>query len=94
MDLLQEARQIINEVDAQMADLFVRRMQAAKMVAEYKKAHAMPILDTAREEAVIRSGAARVEDPELQEYYIEFIRSTMAISRQYQQQLLSAEGDE
>lgn len=88
MDGLQEARKIINEVDAQMADLFVRRMQAAEMVAAYKKAHGMPILDAAREEIVIRNGAARVADETLQGYYIDFMRDTMAISRRYQQLLL------
>ena len=29
MDKLQEARKIISEIDMEMADLFVRRMQAA-----------------------------------------------------------------
>ena len=88
MDLLQEARAIINEVDAQMAELFVRRMRAAEMVAQYKKAHGMPILDPEREEAVIRSGSARVEDACLREYYIDFMRDTMAVSRHYQHRLL------
>ena len=88
MDLLQEAREIINEVDTQMAALFVKRMEAAQMVAQYKKEHGMPILDAAREEAVIRSGSARVEDETLREYYIDFMRDTMAVSRRYQQRLL------
>ena len=88
MDLLQEARAIINDVDAQMAELFVRRMRAAEMVAQYKKAHGMPILDAEREEAVIRNGSARVEDETLREYYIDFMRDTMAASRRYQQRLL------
>lgn len=88
MDQLQEARKIINEVDSQMAELFVRRMQAAQMVAEYKKVHGMPILDTAREEEVIRQGSERVENDELRGYYSDFMRDTMAISRRYQQKLL------
>ena len=88
MDLLQEARTIINDVDAQMAELFVRRMQAAEMVAQYKKAHGMPILDAEREETVIRNGSARVENETLREYYIDFMRDTMAVSRRYQQRLL------
>ena len=88
MDLLQEARQTINDVDRQMAALFVQRMRAVEMVAQYKNAHGMPILDPEREEAVIRNGSARVEDEILREYYIDFMRDTMAISRRYQQQLL------
>lgn len=88
MDLLQEARKKINEVDARMAELFVQRMEAAQLVAQYKKAHGMPILDAEREEAVIRNGSARVEDTVLREYYIDFMRDTMAASRRYQQRLL------
>ena len=88
MDLLQEARTIINEVDTQMAELFVRRMKAAEMVAEYKQAHGMPILDREREEAVIRNGSARIEEEELRGYYMDFMRDTMAVSRRYQQRLI------
>ena len=88
MDTLQEARKIINEVDEQMAKLFVRRMEAAEMVAEYKKAHGMPILDAAREAEVIRVGAERVENDALRGYYTDFMQDTMAVSRRYQQKLL------
>lgn len=89
MDLLSEARTEINQVDAEMAQLFVRRMRAAEKVAEYKKAHALPILDTAREEAVIRQNAESVEDPALRSYYINFIRQVMEVSRNYQQHLMT-----
>lgn len=88
MDLLEQARGIINEVDAEMAKLFVRRMEAAAMVAEYKKEHGLPVLDTAREEQVLRRGSERVEDDELRAYYVNFIRNNMELSRAYQHKLL------
>ena len=47
---LEEARKIINEVDSQMAELFVKRMRAAEMVYEYKKEFGLPILDQKRED--------------------------------------------
>ena len=34
---LEKAREIINEVDTQMAELFVKRMRAAELVYEHKK---------------------------------------------------------
>ncbi len=86
--LLDEARREINAVDAEMAALFVRRMRAAEKVAEYKKKHALPILDALREEAVIRKNAALVEDETLRSYYVNFIKENMAISRAYQHRLL------
>ena len=42
---LEDARKIINEVDSEMAKLFVKRMKAAELVFEYKKEHGLPILD-------------------------------------------------
>ncbi len=88
MDALQEARNIINEVDTEMARLFVRRMEAAEMVASYKKETGMPILDAAREEEIIRRGAERIEKDALRGFYADFMRDTMAISRRYQRLLI------
>ena len=87
--LLEEARREINEVDAQMAELFVRRMRAAEKVAQYKKEHALPILDATREEQVVQTNAKLVEDETLREYYINFIRNNMAVSRSYQERLMT-----
>ena len=87
-DLLTKARNEINEIDAQMAELFVRRMRAAEEVAAYKKEHALPILDVAREEQVVQNNAKLVEDETLREYYVNFIRNNMAVSRAYQSRLM------
>ncbi len=81
---LEEARKIINEVDAQMAELFVRRMRAAELVYEHKKEFGLPILDQKREDAVIEKNSAQIEDDVLKGYYIDFLKHTMAVSRAYQ----------
>ena len=81
---LDKARKIINEVDSQMAELFVKRMRAAEMVYEHKKEFGLPILDQARENAVIEKNIGLVEDDVLKGYYIDFLKNTMSISRAYQ----------
>lgn len=86
---LEEARSIINEVDAQMAELFVKRMKAVETVYEHKKECGLPILDQDREEAVMARNAALVEDAELKGYYMDYIRNVMAISRAYQSRMQS-----
>ena len=53
MDALEQARAEIDKVDAQLAALFERRMAAVLQVAEYKRAHGLPIFDAAREAAVL-----------------------------------------
>ena len=88
MNSLEKARETINRVDSEMAALFTERMRAAEQVAAYKKEHGLPITDAEREAAVIRSGAGKVDDPILREYYVRFIQETMALSRAYQSRLL------
>ncbi len=89
MTSLEKARQIINETDAKMAKLFVERMKASKTVAEYKKEHGLQIFDAKREEEVIRKNSQLVEDKEIREYYINFLKGNMAISRDYQERLMN-----
>ena len=87
---LKEAREIINEVDREMAALFCRRMEASKLVAEYKKERGLPVLDPVREEEVIRRNSEYVaqEDEAVRASYVNFLRETMAVSRHYQTRLL------
>ena len=84
---LEEARKIINEIDEQMAGLFVRRMKAAEMVFEYKKEFGLPVQDVKREAAVIERNSAFVEDDLLRGYYIDHLKHMMSLSRAYQYRL-------
>ena len=88
MDTLQHAREIINEIDAEMAALFVRRMEAVETVAAYKRERGLPVLDAEREAEVLHSGIARIGNENIRGYYADFLRGTMSLSRSYQQELL------
>ena len=83
METLDEIRREIDKVDEKIAELFLRRMRAVREVAAYKKERGLPILDEAREEAVLRRNCARVSDDELRGYYFTFQRDVMDISRAY-----------
>ena len=83
------ARKKINEIDAEMARLFEERMKASEEVAEYKKAHGMPIYDPSREAEVISRGSLAVSDEGVREYYVSFLKETMSLSRAYQSRLLT-----
>ena len=81
---LDKAREIINRVDSQMAELFVERMKAAEMVFEHKKELGLPIFDPEREEAVIQKNSALIDDNVIKGYYIDYIKNLMSVSRSYQ----------
>lgn len=88
MTELEKARKIINEVDSEMAKLFVKRMDAVKQVAAYKKQTGMQITDPAREEEIIAKNAMLLEDSPYQSYYVKFLRDNMEISKKFQHRLL------
>ncbi len=88
MEKLIEARKIISEADKQIAELFQQRMNAVKQVAEYKKERGLPVFDASREDEVIRKNMEYIEDEELREFYLSFIRETMSVSKDYQRKII------
>ena len=89
MDALEQARAEIDTVDAQLAALFERRMAAVLQVAEYKRAHGLPIYDAAREAAVLEKAAARIQQPALRPYYKDHVQHMMDLAKQYGVQMPS-----
>ena len=88
MNKLEQARTIINEVDSKMIELFKERMAAAKMVAEYKKENDLPVLDKAREEALINKNIKLLNDKELEQYYLTFLEGILTASKDFQKDLI------
>lgn len=84
---LEEARKTINDVDAQMAELFEKRMHAVEMVYAHKKKHGLPVPDQQRENQVIATNASRIADETIKAYYIDYLKHLMGLSRAYQYQM-------
>ena len=89
MDKLTEARAVINEADSLIREQFEKRMQAVKEIAAWKKEKGLPVLDAAREKEVIGKNTEKLADPSLARYYVSFLESMMAVSRKYQEDILS-----
>ena len=87
MDLM-ELRQQINEIDREMLDLFLRRMQVSSNVAEYKRQNGLPVLDAARERELLANIAGQAGE-DLDEYAIVLYSTILSLSRSYQHKKLS-----
>ena len=85
---LKELRDEIRKTDEEMAELFVRRMKAVADVAEYKKEHGLAIEDADQEARVISERSPLVKDEVLREYYVQFLKDTMAVSKRWQHRLM------
>ena len=88
LNKLEQARADIDAADKQLAVIFEKRMAAVREVVSYKRENNFPILDGARENAVIEKGVARISDEELKPYFADFLRSTMRVSRDFQSKLI------
>jgi len=88
MSLLEDARKKINSIDKEMARLFEERMHAVELVAEHKRLHGLPILDKERETTIILKNSEYIADKTIREYYVNYLKSNMDISKQYQLRLM------
>ena len=80
---LKELRNQLDDIDAQLRDLFIRRMETVDKVAAYKKENSLPVLDSKRESEIISSNLSQVEE-KWQESYLSFQRNLLEISRLHQ----------
>ena len=80
---LNELRQEINGIDDEILRLFLRRMEVAGQVADYKKAHDLPIYQPQREREILKNAAEKA-GPELGGYARVLFSMLMELSKSAQ----------
>lgn len=89
---LNEIRKQIDEVDASIVDLFEKRMDLCKNVAQYKIDNGKNVLDRQREQEKISKVVNQAQNDFNRHGIEELFTQIMAISRKLQYQLLSENG--
>jgi len=84
---INELRQQMDEVDRELVELFKRRMEVARGVAEYKRGSGMPIFDPKREREKLAS-VAEMSGEEMADYTRVLYSLLLELSRAYQGRLL------
>ena len=90
---LQDYRNQLDTVDDQIAGLFRQRMELVKQVADYKKEHNTPVLAANRERDILYR-VTGLCGPELAEYTKILYATLLELSRDYQENRLSAGASE
>lgn len=85
MKNLEELRFQIDDIDKSIVKLFERRMNIVSKVGEIKRENKLPILNTQREEEVIKKNVNYLKDRELKPYLEEFYKKIMSLSKDYQE---------
>lgn len=84
---LKECRAEIDKINDEMLELFVKRMQISKSVAEYKEKNGIPILNRAREREILGEMTGKV-DEKYESYVKTFYSVIMDLSRSYQSSVI------
>ncbi len=82
-----ELRNDINQIDEEICKLFVKRMNTALGIAEYKKAHGLPVLDASRERAVLQKVSDRTGE-QFEAYARTLYQTLMDVSKAYQNEVI------
>lgn len=89
---MEEYRQRLDTIDAQLLELFLARMRVAEEIAEYKKSAGIPVEDKAREEELIEKKCAGLSVDA--SYYVkDFFEELIALSKDIQRSI-AEDGEE
>ncbi|MBE6531656.1 MAG: chorismate mutase [Ruminococcaceae bacterium] len=82
-----ELRNQIDQIDAQLVELFKKRMDVAANVAEYKRENNMKVLDASRERALLQK-VSELSGEEFEDYTRTLYSTILDLSRSYQHKRL------
>lgn len=89
---LNELRNGINSIDEEILSLFLHRMDIASQVADYKKAHDLPIYQPQREREILKKVADQA-GPDMGGYARVLFSMLMELSKSYQSKRNRTESD-
>ena len=85
---LDQLRQEIDAVDKRLVEDIKERMKVAAEIADYKREHGIPVMDSKREREVLHKIVEMAGDPMLSSYYKVLYSLLFELSRSYQNKLI------
>lgn len=84
---IQKLREEINQIDTQLVELFIKRMDTAANIAKYKLENQLPVFDSRRERDVLNR-IAELAGEKMEPYTNRLFNTLFDLSRAYQNQLI------
>ena len=81
---IKELRLQIDSIDDEIRELFLRRMEIAKSISEYKRENDLPVLNESREKEIIARLTNNGND-EMSSYIKDLYEAIFDLSRSYQE---------
>ena len=88
MEILENCRDIIDQIDSEIIRLYEKRMDIVKEVIKYKIKNNIPILDSSREEKMLIKNLEKIKNEDYKKYYNSVLTGFLKASKDMQNDIL------
>ncbi len=85
---LKKYREVIDKIDSEMLNLFLKRFSCVNNILKYKIEHSLNVEDLKREKEHINNMLLKIKEENLKQYYVTFLQNIMELSKKYQEDIL------
>lgn len=87
MEKLEICRDLIDSIDNQIIELYVKRMEIVKEITKLKIENDLPILDQNREKIMLEKNLEKIKDDEFKKYYKDVLEGFLKASKEMQKDI-------
>ena len=88
MEKLEICRDLIDSIDNQIIELYVKRMEIVKEITKLKIDNNLPILDQNREKIMLEKNLGKIKDDEFKKYYKSVLAGFLKASKEMQKDII------
>ncbi len=88
MKILENCREIIDQIDSEIIKLYEKRMDIVKEVIEFKIKNNIPVLDSSREEKMLIKNLEKIKNEDYKKYYNSVLIGFLKASKDMQNDIL------
>ncbi len=88
MNILENCREIIDQIDTEIIKLYEKRMDIVKEVIEFKIKNNIPVLDSSREEKMLIKNLEKIKSEDYKKYYNSVLTGFLKASKDMQNDIL------
>ena len=88
MEKLEICRDLIDSIDNQIIELYVKRMEIVKEITKLKIDNNLPILDQNREKIMLEKNLEKIKNDEFKKYYKDVLEGFLKSSKEMQKDII------
>ena len=88
MEKLEICRDLIDSIDNQIIELYVKRMEIVKEITKLKIENDLPVLDQNREKIMLEKNLEKIKDDEFKKYYKDVLEGFLKASKEMQKDII------